>query len=367
MPRSLEILAGAERVTPPCVHFGVCGGCSFQHVALSVLHEWKRGEIRRALAAHGIGNVDVAETIAVPPRSRRRAVLTARRAKDGVTLGFMEHRSHDVVAITECHVLDSKIVVALPGLRTIAMHALPEGVTAGIAVLLTASGLDACIQPQTRLRLDAALRQHLAGAAAQAGLARLALGGDIIAELRKPVVEIAGVPVTPPPEAFLQPTMEGERALQNLVRGAVGGAKRVADLFAGCGTFTLALARRASVHALDSAADHLEALSLAARHAQGLKPVTSERRDLFRRPFAGEELARFDAVVMNPPRAGAKAQSEALAPSRVPCIAYVSCDPASFARDAKILIDGGYHLGRVTPVDQFLWSPHAELVAVFRR
>ena len=218
-----------------------------------------------------------------------------------------------------------------------------------------------------RVTPDTALRTRVATLATKLKLVRLTLNGELVAQASAPIIRWAGAEVTPPSGAFLQAILEAEATLQNLVVEAVGQAKRVADLFSGCGAFTFALARKSAVAAYDSEADSITALTTAARNAQGLKPVTAERRDLFRRPLLPHELDAFDAAVIDPPRAGTKAQSEQLAKSKLRKIAAVACAPATFARDARILIDGGYALRRVTPIDQFLWSPHIELVALFER
>jgi 23S rRNA (uracil1939-C5)-methyltransferase len=199
------------------------------------------------------------------------------------------------------------------------------------------------------------------------GIARLTLNGETVFESATPQIELCGVPVALPPHAFLQATAEGEKALQAGVQAIVGKAKNLADLFCGVGTFTLALARTAKLHAVEEDAPALAALAAAAKSASGLKPVTTERRDLFRLPLTLPELASYDALVLDPPRAGALAQARLLAQSKIPRIAYVSCDAASFARDAAVLVGGGYRMGPVQPIDQFLWSSHIELVAGFTR
>jgi 23S rRNA (uracil1939-C5)-methyltransferase len=218
-----------------------------------------------------------------------------------------------------------------------------------------------------RVELDGPARTKLADLARKLDLARLTVNGDLVAQARPPVVRWGAAEVTPPPGAFLQAVPEAERALQDLAAAAVKPAKRVADLFSGSGSFTFALARTSAVAAFDSETDSIAALAAAARGAQGLKPITAERRDLFRRPLLPHELDAFDAVVIDPPRSGAKVQVEQLAKSKVACVVSISCNPATFARDARILLDGGYRLGTITPIDQFLWSPHVELVALFER
>jgi 23S rRNA (uracil1939-C5)-methyltransferase len=304
--------------------------------------------------------------ITVAPATRRRAVLAARLTTKGVVLGFQERMSHFIVDVRECPVLHPDLAALIPRLRESIARELPARGQAEIGVTLTASGIDLTLGlPATTI--DAARRTRLANLAAELALARLTVNGELAAQTRAPVMRWSDVDVAIPPGAFVQAVAEAEVVMQSRVAESLGDAKRVADLFAGCGAFTLPLARRATVFAFDSDGDAIAALTAAARNAKGLKPVTAERRDLFRRPLLTAELDTFDAVVIDPPRAGAKAQCEQLAASKVRRIAAVSCNPATFARDARILIDGGYRLAHVTPVDQFLWSAHIELVAHFER
>jgi 23S rRNA (uracil1939-C5)-methyltransferase len=268
--------------------------------------------------------------------------------------------------MAECHVLHPDLFALVPRLREHLVGILPEHGRAEIDITRADNGIDMTLG-LPRVEIDGALRMRLAAFAATLGLVRLTVNGELVAQTRPPVIRWAGAGVTPPPGSFLQAVPEAESALQILVVAAAGQAKRVADLFAGCGAFTFALARHAAVAAYDSETDAIAALNAAARNAQGLKPITAERRDLFRRPLLDHELNAFDAVVIDPPRSGAKTQTEHLATSKVRRIVAVSCNPATFARDARILIDGGYHLATVTPIDQFLWTPHIELVALFEQ
>jgi 23S rRNA (uracil1939-C5)-methyltransferase len=364
--RIIEIVAkGPARATPPCKHFEKCGGCALQHVEPAAYRAWKHDQVTTALAQRGITDVEVAPLVTVAPRTRRRAVLTAKLVEGTVFIGFQERGSHHIVDMGECHVLHPDLFALVAKLRDALGPILPEHARAEIDVMRADNGIDMSLGVG-RTTLDGALRTKLAALATQLGLMRLTVNGELVAQSAPPIIRWAGAEVTPPPAAFLQAVPEAEATLQALVTEAVGKAKRVADLFAGCGAFTFALARHAAVAAFDSETDAIAALT-AARNAPGLKPITAERRDLFRRPLLKHELDTFDAVVIDPPRAGAKAQSEHLATSKVLRIAAVSCNPATFARDARILIDGGYKLKSVTPVDQFLWSPHIELVAVFER
>jgi 23S rRNA (uracil1939-C5)-methyltransferase len=363
-----ELLApGACRVEPPCQHFGVCGGCAVQHVDQAVYRTWKRDLLVTALKHRGLGALDVADLTVGQPATRRRARFAARSVGGGVILGFNAGRSHRIVDLSACELLRPGIVAALPALRELLAQLLPPGRTSDVYVCEVANGLDIWLTAD--LRLDAGALTAIAEIAEREDWARLAAGeaGDIVIERRPPVVELSGVEVSPPPGAFLQPTVPGEQALVGAVLAAAAGATCVADLFSGLGTFTFALAREASVTAVEGSAALTGALEAARNRATGLRPVTVETRDLERRPLMAAELAAFDAVVFDPPRAGARALSEKLADSAVPCIVAVSCNPATFARDAKTLIDGGYVAGPVLPVDQFLWSAHLEIVAAFHR
>lgn len=365
----LKVLAPSpHRVSPPCRHFGACGGCALQHVDASAYAEWKQEQVAATLRSRGI-DCEVTPLVAATPHSRRRATFAATRTRKGVTLGYYARGSHTIVAIEECPLVVPEIERALPGLAHLVEAGLSRKGRASVAITSTATGLDVAVTGG-KVASEGLLRAELARRAAAMDLARLAWEGDVLAERRTPLVDLSGLKVAPPPGAFLQATAEGEAALVRLVLEGVGEAKRVADLFSGCGTFTAALAKRASVLAVESEKPQVNALDRALRMqgpALSLKPVELLMRDLFRRPMLPSELLKTDAVVFDPPRAGAAAQSEMLAKSAVPVIVAVSCNPATFARDARTLVDGGYVLTRVVPVDQFLWSPHIELVGFFRK
>lgn len=356
---------GPARAKPVCEHFVICGGCALQHVEATAYQGWKREQVIHALGQRGITGIDVAPVVNFPTHTRRRAVLTAKLVDGAVFIGFQERGSHHIVDMAECHVLHPDLFALVPKLRDALVHVLPEHARAEVDVTRADNGIDMALGVG-RMTLDGALRTRFAEIAAKLGLIRLTVNGELVAQSSPPILDWAGAKVTPPPGAFLQAVPEAEAALQTLVTEAVGKAKRVADLFAGCGAFTFPLARQSAVSAYDSETAAIAALT-AGRNAPGLKPITAERRDLFRRPLLKHELDAFDAVVIDPPRAGAKAQSEQLATSKVRTIAAVSCSPTTFARDARTLIDGGYRLKSVTPIDQFLWSPHLELVAIFER
>lgn len=357
--------ASPDRQPPVCRHFLICGGCAVQHMAAETYLAWKREHVAAALAARGIENA-VEPVIAIPAHSRRRATFAARRGRTSVLLGFHGLRSGVLVDIAECPIMEPAIEAAVPGLRTLLDGRLSKRGEAVVQVTSSRSGLDVTVTGARDIDGAQALAK-LAAAAAALDLARLTWNGETIAARRAPVHLFDGIAVAPPAGAFLQAAGASETALTHLVRDAVGEATPVADLFCGVGTFALPLARTSHVHAVESDGAALAALDAAARGAAGLKPVTCERRDLNHRPLLPHELARFGAVVFDPPRAGARAQAEELASSDVPVVVAVSCNPATFARDARVLIDGGYRLDRVSPVDQFLFSPHVELVAVLRR
>ncbi len=351
------------RQTPPCPHFAACGGCQLQHMRDDALADWKRGIVADALARHGV-EADIRPTVTVPPASRRRARFTLQRTKKGASFGFLAAGTHRVIDLDACPVLDPALLAALPDLKAIALAGAPRKRAVTLHVTRTDSGLD--VLAEGMKALDLPLRETLARLADRADLARLSWNGDILAERRPPALRFGPATVHPAPGAFLQAVRETEGIVLDLLRDALDGARAVADLFCGCGTFALPLAERAAVTAVDSEAPAIAALDRAARACPALRPVTARVRDLFRAPLMPDELAGFDAVVLDPPRAGAKAQVAALAGSRVPLVAMVSCNPATFARDAAALTAGGYRAGTVVPIDQFRWSPHTEVVGLFR-
>lgn len=348
-----------------CRHFGACGGCTLQDIPSTDYLTGKRDLVTRALARRGFETAEVREPVAVAPGTRRRAVFKIARRAGGTEVGFHALKSHAIVDMEECRVLTPALVALVPRLREAMETLLPSGQHAEAHVTEADNGLDIALRASQKL--NPALTSALAGAAAKLKAIRITWNGALAFERALPAVTFGKASVKLPPEAFLQPTREGEAVLLAEVREAVTGAKTVCDLFAGCGTFSLPLAEQARVHAVEREATMLEALAAAARATIGLKPVTTEKRDLFKLPLAVAELDRYDAVILDPPRAGAEAQATEIARSKVRRIAYVSCDEQSFARDAAILVNGGYRLGAVVPVDQFLWSSHIELVASFKR
>jgi 23S rRNA (uracil1939-C5)-methyltransferase len=353
------------RVQPLCPHFGTCGGCALQHASDRFIALWKRDLIAVALGARGITEVAIRPTVTSPPESRRRIALAARRTRKGVLIGFHAAAATDIVPIETCTVAEPALIAALPRLEELAGLAASRKGEVRLTLTLTNGGIDVAVTGAKAI--DGPAQALLAGVAARAGIARLGWNGDEVATMQAPEVTIGRARVVPPPGGFLQPTRDGEAALVEAVGDAVGGAGRIADLFCGSGTFTLALAERAEVHAVEGEAEALAALDAAWRATPGLKRVRCERRDLTHRPLLPAEFKGTEAVVIDPPRAGARPQAEQLARAQVPRLAAVSCNPATFARDARILIDGGYRLEWVQPVDQFRWSPHVELVAAFGR
>lgn len=375
--RLVEVLEPASgRAEPDCHHFLDCGGCVAQHMDLGLYENWKRGIVADALARAGVAaNVGPLQT--VPKASRRRARLFAVRTARGVAVGFHTGGSHRVVDMTMCPALDPVLFAFVTPLRTFLAEVLDPAARAEAEVQVVDGALDAVLRLSAPP--DRRMRERLVAFGQDTGLARigwqlLAKGRRAAAEPPETVAEFApvravfgGIPVALPPLAFLQASLAGERALVAAVTAALPDGIRIADLYAGAGTFTLPLARTRRVAAYDGAPDLIAALDAAAR-AGGLGPrVTAAARNLERRPLGRQELATYDAVVLDPPRGGAEAQARELARSEVGTVVAVSCNPATFARDARILVDGGYEIGPVMPVDQFRWTRHVEIVTVFRR
>ncbi|MGN6470871.1 MAG: class I SAM-dependent RNA methyltransferase [Rhizobiaceae bacterium] len=363
-----DILAVIEasplRVEPPCRHFGECGGCALQHMEEGSYREWKRGRLVEALRSRGV-TADVEPLVPCAPEERRRVTLSARRTEAGMLLGYNRELSHTIINIVECPIARPEMVAALEPLRALASMLCNTDKAFRLTVTVTASGLDVAAHGSGKLAERT--RNAVSDFALRAGFARLSVDGEILIEPRKPVVTFGGVSVTPPPGAFLQAVAGAEQVMADLVLAHLSGAKRVADLFSGAGAFALRLARGAEVHAVEADAASLAALDRGFRFATGLNHVTIEQRDLFVRPVTAKELNAFGGLVFDPPRAGAEAQARQIAKSDVPLVAAVSCNPATLARDLSILIEGGYALQRVVPIDQFLWSPHVEAVALLTK
>lgn len=363
------IAASPERKVPECPLFMRCGGCVAQHMGESIYASWKQQNLADTFERTGL-SVSLASMVAAHGEGRRRATFHARMvgselATRDVEVGFMAARSHEIVPVDACPVLSPGMRDAPRLARALAGLFRAAGKPLDIQITASEAGFDVDIRGHGPA--GDKLRMILGEAARRLDLARLSLHGDIVVERRPPQQRMGKAMVTPGPGGFLQATALGEESIAQLVRAAMPKAKRVADLFAGCGPFALRLAEAAEVHAVESDGAAMLALDRAFRNTQGLRRVTTETRDLFRRPLLEPELNAFDAVVLDPPRAGAEAQVRWLAASKVPVIAYVSCDPASFARDAKVLVEGGYALESVAPVDQFRYSAHIELVGIFRK
>jgi 23S rRNA (uracil1939-C5)-methyltransferase len=367
----VEVLTPSpERIAPVSPHYGDCGGCALQHWAQAPYLAWKREQVRMALGRQGI-ETEIAATIASAPGTRRRLALHARPGKGAeAALGFKARRSWRLVEITACPVAEPALVAALPSLRRLAKPFLEHPRSAPtLHVTRTLSGIDVDVTGVERRTgaLSADARMAAAEAAAAGDFARVTLAGEILYQARQPIVRFGSASVVLPPGGFLQATEASEAAMAGLALAAVRGARRIADLFCGAGAFSFRLAELAPVSAADSSAPAVSALNAARAGAPGLKPIETEVRDLFRRPVAAEELKKIDAVVFDPPRAGAEAQAREIAKSKAAVAVGVSCNASTFARDARILLDEGFRLEKVTPVDQFLWSPHIELVGIFQR
>ncbi|MBB3443181.1 class I SAM-dependent RNA methyltransferase [Rhizobium sp. BK379] len=363
--------ASADRQEPPCRHFGpdgingTCGGCTLQHMADAPYRAFKRQLVVDALKSKGL-TPEVGEIVAAHPGERRRVVFAARKTEKDMLIGFNQAESHHIVAIEECPISSAGIISRLPAIRAVGAAIATNAEAFRIAVLETLSGLDLAVEGVKKLS-DQQRRKAIEVVLGLRGIARVSLDGEILIEPAKPIVEFGGVQVSPPAGGFTQATKPAEEAMAKLVLAHVGKAKRIADLFAGAGTFSLQLARLGRVHAVEGDAKAIAALDHAARNTQGLKPVTVEKRDLFRRPLMTAELKVYDAVVFDPPRAGAEFQCKELARSAVKKIAAVSCNPLTLARDLAILVEGGYRITSVTPIDQFLWTSHVEVVATLEK
>jgi 23S rRNA (uracil1939-C5)-methyltransferase len=358
-------VASPERIAPICPHFGVCGGCALQHLASTRYRDWKRGLVITALARAGL-DAPVGDLIDAHGHGRRRAVFHARRsARDVLEVGFAALKVHHVVAIDRCPILAPALSGAIAAAWDIAEVLASVRKPLDIQITATDTGLDVDVRGSGPL--TAADTTALAHVAERQNLARLTRHGEIVAQRTPPMLGVGRALVMLPPGAFLQATNAGETILAQLVATHCESAKTVADLFCGIGPFALRLAERAQVTAVDSDKDTIDALRRAAAATPGLKPVAAQQRDLFRRPLMPRELDRLDAVVFDPPRQGAEAQARALAASAVSTVVAVSCNPVTFVRDARILVDGGYRIMHIVPVDQFLFSAHVEVVGAFEK
>ena len=357
--------ASPERIEPFCPHFGVCGGCAIQHWEINRYRAWKRDIVVETLRQAKL-DCEVAPLVDAHGAGRRRITVHARLgAHDVLKVGFAAAGSHDIVPIDRCPILDPALSGAMEAAWALAEPMTKIGKPLDIQVTATKSGLD--IDVRGSGPLAPAMIATLSRLAEQHRLARLTRHGELVLMRNAPEIAIGKAQVTLPPGSFLQATAAGEETLASLVGEYAGKAKHVADLFCGVGPFALRLAAKARISAFDNDDSAVTALRKAASSTPGLKPVKAEARDLFRRPLMPPELRDYDAVVFDPPRQGAQAIATQLAASKVPTVVAVSCNAATFARDARILVDGGYRLEGVTPVDQFKYTPHVELVARFSR
>ena len=354
----------SDRIKPACRHFKTCGGCTMQHARDEVLSDWKLDQVKTTLAQAGL-KTDFRPVMTSPPHSRRRAVFSGRRSKSGAIIGFHQRGSNDLIDLLECPLVTPKIWAATEGLRPLVLMGASRKAEVRVTVTDADTGVDVGVSeakdlsPQQQSELGQIATRH--------GFSRITWNGEVVVQAHPPYQTFGRAQVVPPPGAFLQATRDGEQALLAAVTEAVGEAGQIADLFAGCGTFTLPLAERADVLAVEGEEPMIEALLQGWRAASGLHLVEAMARDLFRRPMLPDEFKGLDAVVIDPPRAGAQAQVTELARSPINRIAFVSCNPATFARDARILTNAGFTLDWVQVVDQFRWSAHVELVAQFTR
>ena len=361
------LIPGPNRTEPVCRHFGKCGGCQLQHVAEPALADFVRDRVVGGLEGQGVPYGEVLPALLSPPQSRRRAALTALRTGKQVAIGFNAAQSNQIVDMRMCPLLLPELFALIEPVRELlGMIAQPRR-PVKVKLQMLDQGVELILDGVKAEGLDAAMAlQDFAGANK---LARFAIdqgdGLEILWQPDPPTMRFGDLLVEVPPFAFLQATAAGQAALVDAVRKAIGEAGAVADLFAGVGTFALSVQAGCKVYAAEGARDAIAALTGAANRARAL--VATEHRDLFRRPLVPAELNRFGAIILDPPRAGAEEQVKQLAASTAPVIAYVSCNPASFARDAKMLIEGGYRLDWVQPVGQFRWSTHVELAARFSK
>ena len=360
---------GPHRVPPACPHFGRCGGCALQHLNDRAYEAAKRAQLDDTLRRAGAADVEILPLLRVPPGGRRRVTLAAERRGGAVTLGYHARRSHALVDVGTCPIADAAIQALIAPLRQCLVDVLVERGTMAALVTRLDDGIDLLLQGP--LPPGPAVLEHLASFAQQQHLARLswrsseAAAAEPVSHRRSGIVRFGAASVSPPPGAFLQASPAAEQAMVRFAQDALAGVASIADLFAGCGTFALPLSPMAPVHAVEGDAALVRAMAAAAQAIRAR--LVAESRDLFRQPLGSRELNRFDAVLFDPPRAGAAAQCAELAKSEVSRVVAISCNPATFARDARTLIAGGFRLRRVLPVDQFLWSAHLELAAEFVR
>ncbi len=363
-----------DRIPPICRHFGRCGGCSLQHVSAEYYRRWKQQLVRTALNHRGFEDVTVLEPRISPGASRRRVRLAAAGRGGGIAVvGFSERASHNIIDITECPVSSPEIMAFIEPLRKFLGQQLTRRQKMNIQINLAENGLDIILEGRGEPDLD--LRMDMAAFAEDQDIARICWQDmklkkpyhEILCERRKPYVVFAGRQVYLPPGSFLQATRAGEEALINFVQTSLVDADRLVDIFAGCGTFTVAMIGDHGVHAVEGDGEMVAALQKSSRQMGKIRALTTEVRNLFLRPLLPRELNGFDGLIIDPPRAGAQAQIQEIVKSDIEKLVMISCNPASFARDARLLVDGGFIMGDILPIDQFLYSPHLEIAVRFNR
>jgi 23S rRNA (uracil1939-C5)-methyltransferase len=361
------LIHGPHHIAPACQHFPICGGCQLQHVDDESLEKFVSDRVVHALATQGVAAEEIMPTHVSPAHARRRVAVRSAWAGKHLHLGFSTEKSHRIIDLAQCDVMAPALFALLEPLREFLGPRLNRARQVQIKLVIVDQGIDVLIENWIANDLDA--HEAMSEFAAANNIARLSLDegyGPVTFWEPEPVtVTLGGVPASYTPYGFLQATDDGEAALVASVTSIVGDAKNIADLFAGFGTFCLSLPEARKYYAAEADREPIQALKLAA--AKSKRTVFTEHRDLFRRPLMADELNRFDAVIIDPPRAGAKEQADQIAQSKVPILAYVSCNPSSFARDAKQLVAGGYRLKRVWPIGQFRWSSHVEMVGEFVR
>jgi 23S rRNA (uracil1939-C5)-methyltransferase len=353
-----------DRVEPACQHFRKCGGCSLQNWSLGAQLSWKQQFVSDSLTQNGIFTT-INPIVATSSKTRRRAIFSVRRVGKTQQLGFNMVQSHEIISIEECHVIAPEITDALPMLRDLA-QLMPVKKNGGhITVTLTKTGLDISLSGVSEISLQ--LRGHMSNFALNRDLARLSIEQDVIIEIKRPIIYFGEVVATPPPGGFLQACEKIEQAMALELTGHFKKSKHIADLFSGSGAFAFYNAKHVSVHAVEGDEAAVACIDRSRRGLQGYKAISIEKRDLFRRPLLAQDLKAYDGVIFDPPRSGAENQCKMLAKSKVKKIAAVSCNPLTLSRDLRILVEGGYSVLSVTPYDQFLWTPHVEVVALLER
>ncbi|MDG1298875.1 MAG: RsmD family RNA methyltransferase [Paracoccaceae bacterium] len=358
------VLPSKDRITPVCIHYKSCGGCSIQHVTQSFIKEWKSNVIKSCLSARGIETI-IKPILTSQINSRRRVTLHGMKTKKSVTVGFFKKNTHELISTPSCELVDPEILSAFSLFEEITLLGATRKSIIEISVTVSKAGLDLNILNGKKLENQGIMK--ITALCQNFNIARITWNEDLLANFLNPTIEFQGIAITPPPNAFLQATEEGQEILIENAMLSVCNSDKVIDLFSGCGTFTLPAAKRSEVLAIDKTKSMLSAIEQAWRETSGLKKVTSRSQDLFKEPVGKEELNSFDSAIIDPPRVGAEAQSRELAQSHIKRISSVSCNPKTFSRDAKILVDSGFKLDWVQPIDQFLWSSHIELVAQFSR